>query len=298
MSLPAQSLALLLTEHEREPFTGPVLAYGEQSMTVSYGGALWMFEALGLRPDPAGMVDAPAEDAPIDFARLVKMMGLGELRTLDVSAYEGADIIADLNQPVSPELIGRFGLIIDGGTIEHVFDIRQGMKNTADMLRPGGRVVHVTPVNNYVNHGFVQISPTLYQDYYTENAFEDVRGTMIVHPRADYLFKRWNFFNYEHVTMGGVNSMFCSEEAQLAAYFTARKTLASTSDRVPIQSYFSRLYDGEDTCVSRLVIGHDPAKKLNVERIEERDPEEIPVHQVACSMSIRTIDLRPQNTAT
>jgi SAM-dependent methyltransferase len=252
-------VAFLLTEHVREPFVGPVLAFGKQSMNIRYDGILEMFKSLGIEPDPAGLADPPPADTYVDFARLLKLLGLNELCTLDVSPYEGADVVADLNLPVPPELIGRFGLIMDGGTMEHLFDIRQGMKNTADMLRPGGRAVHTTPVNNYVNHGFVQISPTFYHDYYVENGFDDVRGIMIVQPRADMLFLGWNFFYYEHATMSGKNSLFCSSGTQLGVYFTARKTPASTSDRVPLQSYFARLHAGAQTPNHKIVITHDQA---------------------------------------
>lgn len=247
----------MLTEHIREPFVGPVLAFGKQSMNIRFDGMLEMFKSLGLTPHSEGMADPPPASSYVDFARLLKLLGLGELHTLDVSAYEGADIVADLNVPVPSELIGRFGLIIDGGTMEHVFDIRQGMKNTADMLRPGGRAVHITPVNNYVNHGFVQISPTLYHDYYVENGFDDVRAIMIVQPRAEMLYLGWNFFHYEHATMSGENSMFCASGTQLGVYFTARKTSSSTSSRVPMQSYFARLHAGRETPMHKIAITHD-----------------------------------------
>ena len=273
-------VALMLTEHVREPFVGPVLAFGKQSMNIRYDGLLEMFAALGISPNPAGMADPPAPDTYVDFARFLKLLGLGELCTLDVSAYEGADVVADLNVPVPPELIGRFGLIVDGGTMEHVFDIRQGMKNTAGMLRPGGRVVHTTPVNNYVNHGFVQISPTLYHDYYVENGFDDVRGIMIVQPRADMLYLGWNFFYYEHATMSGEDSMFCSSGTQLGVYFTARKTPASTSDRVPMQSYLRRLHAGGATPNHQIAITHD-ATLPKFEYVNERAGEtDAAIHEV------------------
>jgi hypothetical protein len=198
-------------------------------------------------------------------------MGLGALQTLDVSAYEGAEVIVDLNRPLPPGLAGRFGWIFDGGTMEHVFDIRQGMMNTADLLCPGGRVVHFSPVNNYVNHGFVQISPTLFHDYYVENGFDDVRGIMVVHPRSDIYAKRFNVFRYDHETMGGVNSMFCSDDTQLSMLFTARKTPSSTSDRVPMQSYYTRAHDGREILPYQFVVKHDPGV-VNVRQITEADP--------------------------
>jgi hypothetical protein len=275
MGQSAQTVALLLLEHIREPFTGPVLSYGLQSLNIKYPGALAIFESLGIRPDPAGMSDTPLPDTVMAFSRVIKLMGLGDLETLDVSDYEGAEIIADLNAPIPPEFRGRYGLIVDGGTMEHVFDLRQGMKNTADMLRPGGRVVHMSPANNYVNHGFVQLSPAFYHEYYTENGFEDVRGILAVQPRAEIANLGWNFLQYDHATMGGANSIFCPEGTQLAVYFTARKTRDSTSDRVPARSYERRLLDGVHLPGNQVVLTHDPAT-LNVRRIVEPEVHVIP----------------------
>jgi hypothetical protein len=260
-------------EHLRAPFAGPVLSYGKQAMNVGYDGTLKMLATLGIVPHPDGMVDPPPPDEYIDFARLFRLLGLGELQTLDVSAYEGAEIIADLNLPVPLELTSRFGLIVDGGTMEHVFDIRQGMKNTADMLLPGGRAVHISPMNNYVNHGFVQLSPSLYQDYYAANGFDDLRGIVIAQPRAEILSTDWNFVEYDHATMCGENSIFCSEETQMAIYFSARKNAASTSDRVPAQS--SRGGTGY-----QFVISHG-AGQPKIQQISEHDPgPNVPAHEL------------------
>jgi hypothetical protein len=250
MALPAQVVALLLSDHAREPFAGPVLAYGEQRTNFSYDGALWMFESLGLQPHADGLSDPPPDGVPVDFARLVRLMGLGELQTLD----------ADLNAPVPGELAGRFGLIVDGGALEHIFDLRQGMRNTADMLRLGGRVVHVSPVNNYVNRGLVQFSPTFFHDYYVANGFGDVRGIMITQPRGMTSAKRWDLFQYDHSTIGGVNSLFCTGETQLAVYFTARKQAGSTSERVPMQSYFTRMSEGKAALPYQFVVSYGPVE--------------------------------------
>ena len=182
----------------------------------------------------------PADGDQLWIVQFFALMGLGDATVLDVSDYEGADVIADLNVPVPENLRNRFGLILDGGTMEHVFDIRQGMANTVDMLRPGGTVVHITPSNNYFNHGFVQVSPTLYYDYYSANGFEDVHGTVIAHPRRNYHQVPWKLIEYDAERFGGANALFCDNATQLAVYFSARKTAASTWDLIPIQSYFRR----------------------------------------------------------
>ncbi len=278
MSQPAQSIALLLMEHVRDPFTGPVLAYGKQSMNVGFEGMLKMLAAVKIQPDPAGLADPPPASEYIDFERLIRLLGLGELLTLDVSDYEGAEIVADLNVPVPAELKNRFGWIVDGGTMEHVFDIRQGMRNTADMQRAGGRVVHMSPSNNYVNHGFVQLSPAFYHDYYVANGYEDVRGIMVVQPRADILTTEWNLLQYDHAVMGGVYSLFCTGETMMAVYFSARKTAASTSDRVPVSSPVASR--GTGAAPRQFVITHGKGNP-NVQPLAEDDPDVmVAVHEV------------------
>ncbi|MGO9959041.1 MAG: hypothetical protein ACLP50_24265 [Solirubrobacteraceae bacterium] len=41
--------------------------------------------------------------------------------SIDASAYEGAEIVHDMNAPIPPELECKFDLVVDGGSIEHIF---------------------------------------------------------------------------------------------------------------------------------------------------------------------------------
>ena len=91
------------------------------------------------------------------------------LQALDISDFEGADHIFDLNEDELPErLVSQFDAVFNGGTLEHVFHVPNALTSITRMLRPGGVVVHVLPCNGWVNHGFYQISPTLMFDYYTK----------------------------------------------------------------------------------------------------------------------------------
>src|SRR3546814_16038676 len=69
-------------------------------------------------------------------------------------------------------------LIYNGGTLAHIFDTRAALKYLHDMLLPGGLVVHVGPLNGWVDHGFYQFSPTFFSDYYRANKYEKVRCYM------------------------------------------------------------------------------------------------------------------------
>ena len=72
-----------------------------------------------------------------------------------------ATIIHDLNRPIPDDLRGRFGLVYDGGTLEHIFHISQALKNCMEMVRVGGHFAQCTVANNFTGHGFWQVSPEL-----------------------------------------------------------------------------------------------------------------------------------------
>ena len=92
----------------------------------------------------------------------LRALGAEHLDALDVSTYEGASIVLDLNRPAPESLNARFTAIVDGGTLEHVFDVPQAFRNVAALLRVGGHFVSVNGTNNFMGHGFYQFSPELF----------------------------------------------------------------------------------------------------------------------------------------
>jgi len=91
-----------------------------------------------------------------------------ELTVMDCTAWQGQEIIVDLNYPVNTKHHLIYDVIIDNGTLEHVFNIAQAMSNILNMLKKDGYICHSNPVNS-PNHGFYSISPTFYHDFYEEN---------------------------------------------------------------------------------------------------------------------------------
>jgi hypothetical protein len=88
-------------------------------------------------------------------------LGTIELAVLDYSDYEGATLIHDLNQPVPEAWHQCFDAVIDGGTLEHVFDVREALANVMRLTAVGGRVFLSSPANNLCGHGLYQFSPEL-----------------------------------------------------------------------------------------------------------------------------------------
>jgi SAM-dependent methyltransferase len=138
---------------------GPVCALGIQNMP---------FTAEQLRR----VLPAAPSTGPVTQNGFFAALGFSGAEAVDFSDYEGAEHIFDLNEPTLPtDLHCRYDLVWDGGTLEHVFHVPNALANIARMLRPGGLVVHASPCNNWVEHGFYQFSPTLMFDYYASAGY-------------------------------------------------------------------------------------------------------------------------------
>jgi SAM-dependent methyltransferase len=103
----------------------------------------------------------------------LRWLGAQQVDAIDYSDYEGANIIHDLNQPVPAELHHRYDLVIDGGTLEHIFNFPTSIKNCMSLVKPGGHLILLTPANNFFGHGLYQFSPELfYRVFTTDNGYQ------------------------------------------------------------------------------------------------------------------------------
>lgn len=121
---------------------------------------------------------------------LLQALGATHLDAVDASDYEGASIVFDMNRPAPASLRGRFTLLVDGGTLEHIFDVPQALRNVASMLRVGGHFVSINGTNNFMGHGFYQFSPELFfRVFCAENGFELEALTLTETHRDSYWFE-------------------------------------------------------------------------------------------------------------
>lgn len=102
-----------------------------------------------------------------------ELLGYDRLDALDASDFEGANIVHDLNEPLPAELSGKYDLAYNGGTLEHVFNLPDALRNFMALVRPGGWIYFSGPSNNLSGHGFYQFSPELiYRVFSPQNGFE------------------------------------------------------------------------------------------------------------------------------
>src|SRR6185312_13201744 len=101
----------------------------------------------------------------------------------------------------------------------------------ADMLRPMGWFVHIGPMNNWVDHGFYQFSPTFWFDWLSENDWEISESVMV------RMGKSWRFSPLPHGRLGTAGEL---DDAPYMHYLVARKLPKSRSTVIPTQSHYSK----------------------------------------------------------
>ena len=104
-----------------------------------------------------------------------------ELEVIDVARVRGGELVHDLNQPLPAELERRYAMAIDAGTLEHCFNIGQAAINVAGLVEVGGFVLHGNPINMF-NHGFYNLNPLWYYEFYEANGFKLELAMMVSGP--------------------------------------------------------------------------------------------------------------------
>lgn len=146
--------------------------------TATIGKQTLLVNAAGLRPlvEPFGL-DLTAGEVLERCGRngdeFLGLLGAETLTSFDADGYEGASVIHDMNRPVEEQYRDCFSVVFDGGSLEHIFDVRQTMKNFMDMVAVGGHFLGITTANNFMGHGFYQFSPEFFFRVLSpENGFE------------------------------------------------------------------------------------------------------------------------------
>ena len=165
------NLAVLMHDWiTRHALSGPVVTLGVQDLSFTRDDfGRWLPREF----------PHPTSPRPMTADELFQGLGLESPTSLDVSDYEGAQVRFDLNSEELPaQLRSAFNLVFNGGTLEHVFSVPNALTSISRMLRAGGAVLHVFPMNNWTDHGFYQFSPTLAYDYYAAAAFETLESAV------------------------------------------------------------------------------------------------------------------------
>ena len=166
MGIDAQLASQLIAARELVAGKRTAVMLGRQGFRIKGKYRRYVRQALrraGLNPSIA---DYQQQDGFSET--FLTKIGYPEVLSLDASPYENADLTHDLNEPLTDDLRDRFDVIIDGGTIEHVFNTPQALDNVFHMLRKGGIFISINGITGWAGHGFYQFSPELVWRYWKD----------------------------------------------------------------------------------------------------------------------------------
>jgi hypothetical protein len=236
----ARGMAKLFLDHEAKigQFSGSVLELGRQELYFNLEQVReWAMQAgVPLNPVVPKLSHHKsfADKGWIDDVTFLTALGFNTVESLDVSDYENCTHVHDLNKAVPESLWNRYDVIINGGTLEHLFDVPMALQNIHKMLKVGGQVLHLAPSTNHVDHGFYMFSPMFFHEYYEANRYQIERSLVIFYtPKHDT--ELWKIFTYEPGNFDSLSYGGFDKGNMLAVYMSARKSPESVSDIVPQQ---------------------------------------------------------------
>lgn len=175
MGFDVQGIKFLLRAHRSGVRFARTATLGRQELFINARHLRKILRGFGV---PDGDAEARRLLAESDgFAEpLLRWLGGEQISSIDASSYEGASLVHDMNVPIPESMRNAFSVVIDGGTLEHVFNFPVAIKNCMEMVEVGGHLLLMTPANNFMGHGFYQFSPELFfRIFSAENGFEASR---------------------------------------------------------------------------------------------------------------------------
>ena len=143
MSIMSQLALFLVKEHKYKAITGNLVLVGRQKVNLSLEQAIVMLNSEGVaqRPDADIQMDESTVGATgktLTDHSFLSLFSDAKVSALDITDYEGAEHIHDMNEPLPDHLEGIADFILDGGSIDNIFDAPATIRNISRMLRPGG----------------------------------------------------------------------------------------------------------------------------------------------------------------
>ncbi len=271
MSILRAAAKLMIREFPQYGYRDPVLTLGVPEVHATAAELADWFPQLAQRACALAPGDFTlttnaigARRRWIDGRSFLRTFGLRQIDSLDIPGSEhAAEILHDLNGPLPATFHGRYNLVLDPGTLEHVFDVRTCLVNIQRALAVGGTVIHLVPVYSY-NGGYYSINPNVLRDFYTLNGFEHIRAYLLMWDRyRAYSAGRTRCYEYREDVLGARHALADRDQVRYTPHLLlfARKREHVSDPASPLQ--FGGDYTGQATAP-------DAARGRSLERFGKR----------------------------
>lgn len=233
---------LLLQEHMHRPLTGRILMIGRQNTGMTPRDSDFLLETFGVAKRKEGYeIDASTihrtvaakEGGHVTDRSFFEAFADCTVEAIDVSAYEGAEIIHDLSLPVPDTLRGQFDFIYDGSTLDNVFDASMTLRNMAELLAVGGRALLMN-WSNASPTAYTMCSPDWFMDYFVANDFADAQ-VFVIEIGSDY-GRGWRFEPFDG--KAGYRPSEINGQTMRVTLCLVEKGERTTSGKRPVQVHY------------------------------------------------------------
>lgn len=180
-----------------------------------------------------------------------KILGAKNVHSLDYSDYQKCDIVQDMNKSISSKYYEKYDVVIDGGTLEHIFNFPIAIANCMKVLKQGGSLFVFTMANNHLGHGFYQFSPELFfRIFQSDNGFETVEVLLEEHKfPGPELNQNSKIYKVEDPLVVKRRVGLVSKSPVLMMVHAKRAEIKNIFNAYPIQSDYVSIYERHDNGV-------------------------------------------------
>ncbi len=244
MGLLAPLAELIMAEHTFRPIEGKVLFIGRQTVhlnDVTHNSLLSRhnLQNKAITPPEYDRQTRGAMGQELITDRyFMKSLGIEKVDFLDVTDYEGAEIIHDLGQPVPERFHSSYDFIYNGGCLDNMFNPGIALMNMSMMLRSGGRLLCMESASSW-NSPYLIYSPAWFYDYYVMNAFADCKVYLMSYKNNEELFYGpWDMYHANLDADPNGPSPEAIYDNHLLVVTIAEKGPSSTSTVQPVQAQY------------------------------------------------------------
>jgi len=113
------------------------------------------------------------QETPVTAKILYQSMGLELHQCIDADGRHNA-LVFDLNKDIQ-QVYGfteQFDLVTNHGTTEHCFDQYRCFMNIHNLCAVGGLMIHVLPIQGFLNHGLYNYQPSFFYNLAAANHYK------------------------------------------------------------------------------------------------------------------------------
>lgn len=265
MGINRQVLHALLSENAYDPIRGSVLLIGRSTVTIRESTITAIAKKFD-RPTPRWVTSAKATKHSsdiffIDDIDLFRWLSpeIETIDVLDVSEYEGANVIHDLNTPVGSSLEGKYDFIYDSSVLDNIFSPATGITNIYRMMSRGGRYLGLN-VSSFFPGAFAALPPEWFYAFFSVNECSDLKVYLTVQREAgldrfEYLTDLYRYkptftpsadFNHFHAVTKSVGVCHSIVIAEKNSYSGAQSEVGTQEVVLPVNLQYVQSSSSKD----------------------------------------------------